>query len=51
MVPPGLAYVAVSEKAWKVVEACTTPRFYFDWRHLPQEDDRRHGADAVHARP
>lgn len=31
MVPPGLAYVAVSEKAWKVVEACRTPRFYFDW--------------------
>lgn len=31
MVPPGLAYVAVSEKAWKVVEACTTPRFYFDY--------------------
>src|SRR5512139_3319726 len=31
MVPPGLAYVAVSEKAWKVIEACTTPRFYFDY--------------------
>ena len=31
MVPPGLAYVAVSEKAWKVVDACTTPRFYFDY--------------------
>jgi len=31
MVPPGLAYVAVSEKAWKVVEAVQTPRFYFDW--------------------
>jgi aspartate aminotransferase-like enzyme len=31
MVPPGLAYVAVSEKAWKVVEQCATPRFYFDW--------------------
>ena len=31
MIPPGLAMVAVSEKAWKVVEACTTPRFYFDW--------------------
>ena len=31
MVPPGLAYVAVSEKAWKVVEQCGTPRFYFDW--------------------
>jgi aspartate aminotransferase-like enzyme len=31
MVPPGLAYVAVSEKAWKVVEGATQPRFYFDW--------------------
>ena len=31
MVPPGLAYVAVSEKAWQVVEAVKTPRFYFDW--------------------
>jgi aspartate aminotransferase-like enzyme len=31
MIPPGLAYVAVSEKAWKVVEAVKTPRFYFDW--------------------
>jgi len=31
MVPPGLAYVAVSEKAWKVVEGVKTPRFYFDW--------------------
>ncbi len=31
MVPPGLAYVAVSDKAWKVVEANATPRFYFDW--------------------
>jgi aspartate aminotransferase-like enzyme len=31
MIPPGLAMVAVSEKAWKVVEACKTPRFYFDW--------------------
>jgi aspartate aminotransferase-like enzyme len=31
MVPPGLAYVAVSEKAWKLVDECQTPRFYFDW--------------------
>lgn len=31
MVPPGLAYVAVSAKAWPVVEAVKTPRFYFDW--------------------
>ncbi len=31
MVPPGLAYVAVSDKAWAVVDAATQPRFYFDW--------------------
>jgi aspartate aminotransferase-like enzyme len=31
MIPPGLAMVAVSEKAWKLVEGCTNPRFYFDW--------------------
>ena len=31
MVPPGLAYAAVSEKAWKVVEQCAQPRFYFDF--------------------
>ncbi|MCX8092728.1 MAG: alanine--glyoxylate aminotransferase family protein [Candidatus Goldbacteria bacterium] len=30
MIPPGLAYVACSEKAWKVVEQCKSPRFYFD---------------------
>ncbi len=31
MIPPGLAYVAVSEKAWRVAEAVKTPKFYFDW--------------------
>ena len=31
MIPPGLACVAVSEKAWRAVEAATQPRFYFDW--------------------
>jgi aspartate aminotransferase-like enzyme len=31
MVPPGLAYAAVSEKAWQLVEQCKTPRFYLDW--------------------
>ncbi len=28
---PGLAFVAVSEAAWRATEAATTPRFYFDW--------------------
>jgi aspartate aminotransferase-like enzyme len=30
MIPPGLAMIGISEKAWKRVEASTAPRFYFD---------------------
>jgi aspartate aminotransferase-like enzyme len=29
---PGIAFVAVSERAWEVSEASRNPRFYFDWR-------------------
>ncbi len=29
---PGIAFVAVSERAWAVSEASKNPRFYFDWR-------------------
>ncbi len=29
MVPPGLAFISVSEKAWKVVAECSSPRYYF----------------------
>ena len=32
MMPPGLAYCAVSERAWKRMETATSPRFYFDLR-------------------
>ena len=32
MMPPGLAYCAVSERAWKSMEKTTSPRFYFDLR-------------------
>src|ERR1700733_10952835 len=32
MMPPGLAYCAVSERAWKRMEMTTSPRFYFDLR-------------------
>ncbi|MCL1847673.1 MAG: alanine--glyoxylate aminotransferase family protein [Coriobacteriia bacterium] len=31
MLPPGLAAVAVSPKAWRAYERATLPRFYFDW--------------------
>ncbi len=30
--PPGLAFIAVSEKAWAQVEKCKNYRFYFDLR-------------------
>lgn len=32
MMPPGLAFAAVSEKAWKVIEANSPKAFYFDYR-------------------
>ena len=32
MLPPGLAMASVSQRAWQAVEACTSPRFYFDFR-------------------
>lgn len=34
MLPPGLACMALSERAWQVAAQATTPRFYFD---LPRE--------------
>jgi aspartate aminotransferase-like enzyme len=32
MMPPGLAYCAVSDRAWKRMDATSSPRFYFDLR-------------------
>src|SRR5881275_1655750 len=32
MIPPGLAYCAVSERAWKRMETTKSPRYYFDLR-------------------
>jgi aspartate aminotransferase-like enzyme len=32
MIPPGLAYLSVSEKAWKAMETAKSPRYYFDLR-------------------
>jgi aspartate aminotransferase-like enzyme len=32
MIPPGLAIIGVSNKAWKRVESASIPRFYFDLR-------------------
>src|SRR5882672_5038339 len=32
MIPPGLAYCAVSDRAWKCMETAKSPRYYFDFR-------------------
>ena len=32
MLPPGLAFAAVSEKAWKLAEESDLPKYYFDYR-------------------
>jgi len=32
MIPPGLAYCAVSERSWKRMETAKCPRYYFDFR-------------------
>ncbi|HZP03864.1 MAG TPA: alanine--glyoxylate aminotransferase family protein [Terracidiphilus sp.] len=32
MIPPGLAYLSVSERAWAAMETARNPRYYFDLR-------------------
>jgi len=32
MIPPGLAYCAVSDRAWQRMETTKSPRYYFDFR-------------------
>ena len=34
MIPPGLAFIAVSERAWPTVEQCASPRYYLDLRAM-----------------
>lgn len=40
MVPPGLAMVAVSPRAWKAVEEARMPRFYWDFRSAKRFQDQ-----------
>jgi aspartate aminotransferase-like enzyme len=39
MIPPGLAYCAISERAWQRMETTKNPRYYFDLRK-----ERKNGA-------
>jgi len=39
MVPPGLAFLAASEKAWEVSKKCEYPNFYFSWKQAKKAYD------------
>lgn len=41
MLPPGLAFLALSERAWGVVATAKTPRFYFDLKR-ERDNQRQH---------
>jgi aspartate aminotransferase-like enzyme len=34
MMPPGLAFIAVSPRTWAAVESCRSPRYYLDLRSM-----------------
>lgn len=44
MIPPGLAFVTVSAKAWKANETATIPRFYFDLKKEKKMIDKGEGS-------
>ncbi|NQT95474.1 MAG: alanine--glyoxylate aminotransferase family protein [Candidatus Omnitrophica bacterium] len=40
MIPPGLAFVSVSQKAWKLIEASTLPKYYFCYKAAKKSADK-----------
>jgi aspartate aminotransferase-like enzyme len=40
MIPPGLAFAAISPKAWKAAETATLPHFYFDFKKEKKSADK-----------
>ncbi len=36
MCAPGLSFVSVSDRAWKLVENSKLPKFYFDWKRMKE---------------
>jgi aspartate aminotransferase-like enzyme len=41
MTPPGLAFAAVSDRAWERSETATLPRFYWDWARAKKAQAKR----------
>lgn len=40
MLPPGLAFISLSQKAWKCVETSTCPKYYFDLKRYRKGHDQ-----------
>jgi aspartate aminotransferase-like enzyme len=45
MIPPGLSYLSVSERAWEAMEISLNPRYYFDLR---KERKNAHKAESAY---
>lgn len=42
MCPPGLAVLAIGERAWQAAAQATMPRYYFDWQGYRKSFHNRH---------
>lgn len=40
MLPPGLGFIALSERAWKKADSATLPRYYFDLKRERKEQQK-----------
>jgi len=40
MIPPGLAFVALSGKAWKLIENSNLPKYYWDFKKAKKAQDK-----------
>jgi aspartate aminotransferase-like enzyme len=40
MVPPGVAFLSISPKAWKLSETATLPHYYFDFKKEKKNGDK-----------
>ncbi len=41
MIPPGLAFISFDDKAWKLVESSTLPKYYFDVKKAKKSMGKR----------
>jgi len=44
MVPPGVAFLSIGPKAWKLAESATLPHYYFDLKKEKRTATRAHRA-------